>query len=389
MRNEVVFRLREMLISEWEAFHCRTQPFAEAIASANKPGKYRRGKEKGIDKFDYRKLGRFFKNPGNDSFQFSISELRALDRYFTLQQQSLCSVPIFYREKSVLDNLAESGDVTFAIATRFLAVAHTETVSRWDLRAMELLLNKGAFENTNTGIVDIFHHGSEYDDIKKEHWNHIFDERRSSIISFGSPFACHATEKTLAVIFGVAPYIPPVMDRDNMLPLYFVWPGSKNKQYVDTSGFLIERKNIPKLYDKDSGVMQSLCRCDRGLIVGDNWYASDRVGQSYGLFVAQRQSKNCIYSTIIGTFAPNTYTVAQSLAEGKIPGRLPPYDGRYTTQPVLIAVVQASTEERPKDGAKRETRTISSPYQVCHTALWTKDKSGSWYSERRVQSRTR
>jgi len=385
MANDIVFRLGEMLLKEWKAFDSRTQPFAEAIASANKPGRDQRGKKLPIDRFTYRKLRRFLRHPDNEKFQFSISELRALDRYFTLQQKSLCDKTIFYRRKSVLHSLAECDEVTFAVATRYLAAVRTETVSRWDLRALELLLNKGVFKNTKTEVVDIFHHGSDYDGINKEHWNHIFDEPRSSIISFGSPFACHATEKTLADIFGVAPYTPPVMDQSNLLPLYFLWPGlKKDRQNVKASGFLIERKNISKLFDKESAVAQDISPCDRGMIVGDTWYASNRIGQSYGIFIAQRRSRSCIYAAIIGTFAPNTYAVAESLAEGKIALKLPSYDGRLSAQPVLIAVVKTTTKERPRNGANRETRAISTPSEVCDTALWKRGKSGAWEADERV-----
>jgi hypothetical protein len=205
----------------------------------------------------------------------------------------------------------------------------------------------------------------------------MFDERQASVVSFGSPFSCHATEKTLADIFNLEPYKSPLLDRDRLLPLYFVWPGLKNKQNVKNSSFLLERRNISRLYERDSALMQNLTRCDRGIIVGDRWYASERVGQSHGLFVAQRQSGNCIYAAIIGAYGPDTYAVADCLAGGKINASLPPHDGKEA-QPVFIAVVQTRTEERPRDSAKRETRTISSSSRVCESGLWEQVKTGSW-----------
>ena len=308
MTTEIVFRLGEMLEEELKAFHGQVLSFAHAIAIANQPPPDPLGEDVTIDELTYRKLARFLKKPKDDSFKFSISELRALDRYFALQQQSLCTVPIFYRNKGILENLAESNEVTFAVATRFLTATRTETVSRWDLRAMKILFNKGAFEKTKTEVVDIFHHGSNYNEIRQEHWNQIFDERHSSIVSFGSPFTCHATERSLADIFRVKAYTADATDRDQLLPLYFVWPRSKNKGVVNNSAFLIGRRDIPKLFDKESHVVQNLTHCDRGIIVGDRWYASNRVGKSYGLFVAQRRNDTA-YTSI--SSAPTLRTLSR------------------------------------------------------------------------------
>ena len=383
MAQDTIFQLGEMLIKEQAAFHGQVLSFSNAIAAANQP--VNGDPDAKVDKLHYRKLVRFLDDPYNDSFKFTISELRALDKYFTLQQQSLCTVPIFYRNRSLLDALAESSPVTFAVATRYLPAARTETVSRWDLRAMKLLLNRGSFENTDIDVEDIFHLGSNYDDIRKENWNHRFDERKASVVSFGSPFSCHATEKTLAEMFKVEPYGSPVIEHDQRLPIYFAWPGLDNRQKVKNSSFLIAHSNIPRLLNRDPATLKNFPRCDRGMLVGDHWFTSERIGQSHGLFVAQRKTDNCIYAAIIGAFGPDTYAVADCLAGGKINASLPAYDGK-PGQPVFIAVVQTRTEERPKDIDRRETRSIVSS-RVCHSELWQQDPAGHWHSKA-VQNRT-
>ena len=190
MSSEVVFQLGVMLHKELKTYHNQVLSFANAIEAVNKAEHAQNGRSGDADNLVYRKLARFFKNIHGDKFKFSISELRALDCYFTQRQQSLCKVPIFHRSTSALDYLAETNEITFAMATRFVAAARTETVSRWDLRAMKLLFNKGIFENTRTEVVDVFHHAPKFDHdvIRKESWNDIFDKPRSSIVTFGSPF---------------------------------------------------------------------------------------------------------------------------------------------------------------------------------------------------------
>jgi len=376
MAHDIGFRLGEMLATELRSFHGRVQPLAVANTPSGN-GRKRANSKNTVDRFDYRKLKRFLDDPDNDKFQFSISELRALDRYFSLKQQSLCTVPIFYRKTSVLDSLAEISSVAFAVATRFESATRTETVSRWDLRAMEQLLNKGAFEHARTRVLDIFHRGSDYAAIERDRWNDEFDERITSMVSFGSPFACHATERILAEIFGVQPFQSPALDQTKKLPLYFLWPGLKNRQNVRHSSFLLKRSDIAKLYDKESALVKNPPLSSRGIIIGDRWYPSDRIGNSYGLLVAQRQTKDCIYAAIVGAFGPNTLAVAKSLADGEITTPLPPYDRRGAQQ-VLTAIVQARTEERSQDIPERENRVVPTPPALVDTALWKQDEAGLW-----------
>lgn len=152
---------------------------------------------------------------------------------------------------------------------------------------------------------------------------------------------------------------------------------------MKTSRFLIGRRDIPKLFAKDSGVLQNLGKCDRGIVVGDNCYTSEAIGESYGLFIAQRQNEKHIYVTIIGAYGPNTYAVAECLAEGRIIGTLPPYVDQPERPPVLIAVVKTHTAERPRSSARRETRVISSESKVIRTELWELDPGIGWHTNKR------
>jgi len=385
MSNEVVFQLGEMLCKELDSYHGQVLSFYNAIRIVNEAEHVRNGSEGKANRFDYRKLVRYFKNRSDDSFKFSISELRALDCYFTQQQQSLCDLPIFQRSKSALNYLAESSDITFAVATRFVAAARTETISRWDMRAMKLLFNNGIFEDTRTEVEDVFHHAPNFDHdvIRKESWNAIFDKPDSSIVAFGSPFACHATERALALMFGTEPYLAldPEIDRNRRLPLYFAWPKLKDRQNVKTSRFLIGRRDIPKLFAKDSPVVEQFGNCDRGIIVGDNWYASEPIGESYGLFIAQRQNATRVYATIIGAYGPNTYAVSKCLAEERVIGMLPAYSDLPPRQPVLIAVVKTQTAVRTRSSTKRESRVISSS-RVIRTELWELDSNNGWQTDK-------
>lgn len=382
--EDIIFNLGEMLVKENLKFNKHVQSFANAIASANPTTYDAQGREMKPGSLKYRKLAKFLNNPENPGFQFSISELRSLDRYFSMNGQSLCVLPIFYRKKNLLDYIAENSEISFAMATRYTRAVNTETISRWDLRAMKLLFNRGKFERSRTDVLDVFHHGGVVDAIKNEDWNLYFVRRRASIVSFGGPFTCHATERLLAEIFSVKPYTLPQIDPEKRLPLYFSWRLKRDRQGVDRSAFQINRRQIKSLYAEDSPVRKEVEDCNRGLIVGDRWYSTEPIGKSYGLFVAQRQDARRIFGAIVGTYGPDTFAVAECLVESRITGILPPYDGTDGPQTVLIAIVETHTDVRVDKVADRENRVICSPQpRVCEILLCERDDNEVWHYNRK------
>jgi L-rhamnose mutarotase len=384
MSNKSVFRLKDMLVAEGDLLRNKRALY-EAIKNANPACKFDgNGKILSGDYLSYRKLVRFLNLGADEDFTFSISELRALDRFFTLKKKSLCNLPIFYSSKNLLDYFSENNEITFAMSTRYQRMARTEMISRWDLRAMLLVLNKVKSEKIKTEIADIFHHGSNFDEIENEKWTDIFNKRRSSILSYGSPFANHATERILAMAFYVKPYVLHEVNSGKRLPLYFFWPDIRERQGVSSSAFLLGRRETNKLFGKNSQLAQALDGQERAIIVGDRCYASEQVGRSFGLFIAQRRNNaNCIYAAIIGTYGPDTFAVAECLAEENIIGELPLYDGRRKCQPVYIAVVETRIEHnKRKKGVNRETRISSSTPRVLDSSLWKfNEKEEAWQAQ--------
>jgi hypothetical protein len=147
---------------------------------------------------------------------------------------------------------------------------------------------------------------------------------------------------------------------------------------------LLGRRETNKLFGKNSQLAQALDGQERAIIVGDRCYASEQVGRSFGLFIAQRRNNaNCIYAAIIGTYGPDTFAVAECLAEENIIGELPLYDGRRKCQPVYIAVVETRIEHnKRKKGVNRETRISSSTPRVLDSSLWKfNEKEEAWQAQ--------
>ena len=91
----------------------------------------------------------------------------------------------------------------------------------------------------------------------------------------------------------------------------------------------------------------------------------------------------CRNAAIIGTYGPDTFAVAECLAEENIIGELPLYDGRRKCQPVYIAVVETRIEHnKRKKGVNRETRISSSTPRVLDSSLWKfNEKEEAWQAQ--------
>jgi hypothetical protein len=382
MSNEARFRIKEMLEEERRNYPTN-RALANAINAANPPCEDDNGNTVSCDKLEYRKLARILDRGSDADFVFSISELRALDRFFSLRDKSLCDVPIFYRTKNLLEYFFENKKIAFMMATRYQALARTETISRWDLRAMQLLFKKGSFENIKTEIYDVFHHASNFGEIEQEEWVGVFDKRRTSVVSLGSPFACHASERLLADVFAVEAFQSPDTGCGNRLPMYFYWSNQGERQGVAGSALLLDQKGIRVLFGNKSGIAKKVKGVDRAIIVGDRCFVSQQTGRSYGLLIAQRRNPGCIYAAIIGAYGPDTLAVARCLADGNITGELPLFDGRVANQPVFITVVETHIKHRLRDmekvTSKRETRISHPKPVIVESALWECADDGQWH----------
>ena len=218
-----------------------------------------------------------------------ISELKALDDYLS-PQFSLCKQPFFYREGDFLDSFSEESNLSIYVGTRYSRELRTETVSGWDLRAFRNLLRSPELSHLHVEIEDVVNR-ADLARVQKDIWMSGIKKDRYSVFSFGSPFVNHATEVLLANMLGVTSFKKPVIsqgsDSNNLLPFYLIWPRSEERQNIEDCAFLMDMGVAKRLYKEKAADMLN---AHRAIVLADNVYISERMGDNYGLLVAQRQA---------------------------------------------------------------------------------------------------
>lgn len=338
---EPEYWLSQVMYNKLEEYHGHLLALENAIRAANKWGK---------PVMDRRKLKRLC---SGEDVALRASELRELDRFLDAKN-SLCARPILDKPINLLGMYRDIKDVCVLVATKYNDSIRSDTISRNDVRALRALMGASAMKDLRMEIEDIFHHGENERKIKLESWNKRL-KSKFSLISLGSPFICHATERLLAVMFQVPPFKPPAtFDTGLGIPCYLVWPRLGERQYIKNSAFLMDLKTVKSIFP---GKTKNMKDDNRAIVVGQNVYVSKRIGLNHGLLVVQRQPNGKIFVVICGTYGPTTFGMARLISKPPgIPVALPPFKpGKI--QPVVTAVIETTVKQRrPIKKSEKEAR---------------------------------
>lgn len=327
-------------------------------------------KESTVDRRKLRKLC----SDSAASTPLTINELKFLQEFFISRGEiRLRDNMIFSRPKMVLDGFANETNATILLPTRFSEKANVEMSSRWDLRAVEILLAAPELrDERKVSLSGVFHYGAEIRGqqllkaVEKEKWQGIVNGA-NAVISIGCPFVNYATESLLCEMVGVKTRFEP-MPNSAKLPFRFFW---KTQNYMSNSAFAFREEPITGLSDQS---LRELNEIDRGLLVGDDWYPAHRYGDSTNLVVAQFKHGR-LRIVLCGIFAPATLGLAQQLVEGQIPLHISEKKNHLLVATVESRIGESRFEETPTGaGIKRDRRKLES-MRFKEVRIWNTDTS--------------
>lgn len=305
-------------------------------------------------------------DPKNASF--TLVKLVALDLYFRELGHSLKDEPIF-EKRGLLECMVEPRRVTFMMGTKPRDEARTHDVSRWDTLSLAAVLSGGhATANEEGGKLD-----SEIEDVVlrervdqskflSERWYQLLEHDEHSVVAFGSPHACLASEVMLARMFGVEPFSPPSLNFSGQtpFPFYFAWP----KKYWNApfSSFALDWRTL------QNGELRDRLENDKSwaFILDNRPHYVDIQGAEwpmYGIVAAQRRTRKNVWVVLCGITGPATYAAAKLIGglEVELPSPVNGRPGDVVWLPYLASTVDTASELKSdtEDGTRGDTRQVT------------------------------
>ena len=278
-----------------------------------------------------------------ESVSLKLGQLAALDTYFIAKGEG----PLFARQDSLLDIVAESPAVNFFVATKYHPALNTEVVSRWDLRGITRLLR------TQLAPLEL----KIWDVLDPADWSKLKTSAEyEAKIGIGSPIASCASEALLAEMVGVQPEKKCPLDR---LPFFLV--GSEKDTKVK-SAFVRGRSDARKRHPL---ALEGVDATSRALVVEKEIFVQTRE-EDYALLVAQRHPRERqIHVVLCGLTGPSSYELAKTLQQGWPPLRLPELQKNQEHPPILTAVFKMAIDwGTGKQDPPRETRKVTASCPV-------------------------
>ncbi len=319
---------------------------------------------------DRRKLSRIARTSSarDSNVSLSITELAALQTYFVHKRMlRLTENLVFEHPESLLWGFNDATDVTVFLPTRHLPELGIDCASSWDMQAFEQLLRAQQLAETRVGLEDVFHFGAKAsgadlrEKVKSEPWYDMLHGR--SVISVGSAYVNYFTERLLCSMCSVeTPFERPRAGLKDPVPFRFYWPDRKK---MSQSAFDIGRKELETQFAASLGDFDPDAR---GLIVGDDWYPTNKKNLSYDLIVAQRFRGQ--YRVVLSAiYAPASRGIAQLVAGGDVP--ISRSGTHHDTDVVHIAVARTEFRAQPGDeGIPRDRRRLLGTKLVGQPRAW-------------------
>lgn len=292
---------------------------------------------------DRRKLKRL--TTGMD-LSIRLKELVALDAYLGRLGEGLSEKPLFDRP-GILEALGRSGEVLVFYGTYPRESLERTDIIHWDIESLAEVIR------------DINRHGNAtHLEIQKvmnlppgqrsreefERWKRYLRDDGPSLISIGSPRACHASEFMLAEMFGTEPYVVPAGDSKG-LPFQFAWPPQGRRR---RSSFSIGARELRRVAPEFADEMSVEHGKVEVLKIGGEILGADTRKphwNSYGVIAAQRRRAGKIWLVLAGLSGPTTLAAASAvrLVMSNMPE--PKEPGQHS--PVLWCVVEARIKRNP------------------------------------------
>lgn len=344
----VISRLRQVLSRHKEKSTWRQ--ISNAILEAN-------GGEGNVT-VDRRTLPLICSDDEFDQVRLSLAQLIALDKYFVFSDEG----PLFARNRSLVDSIAESSAVAFYVAAKYHKALYSDAVSGFDVRAIMTLLR------TRLGRLDI--RINDISEPKDWHKAKAGSELIANV-AIGSPIANDASDALLSSMLGFG---VTKKTRSERLPFFIV---RRSRERGFTSGFVRTKLHAVRRNATDA---ERITKEERALVIEDRVFVcSDRI--DYALLVAQRNPEGGHVRTVLsGLTGLGTLELARILRGGGPMIELPELRRKEKHPPILAAVYKLTVEgRRSKVKNARESRRIAGSTPI-YGPLFLNHSDGAWRS---------
>jgi hypothetical protein len=307
--------------------------------------------------------------------KLSLVELDNLDRYLHLQR--LPGLKMVFQPKSLSAAIARTGTVRVWLGFKQTwGTADQDgqtTASHWDVRSMNFLFGELYRESdANFGILTNEVPLNENDgssetwlaQLQQSSWCHDLHDhsQRDSLITVGSPKACHATEWVLAKMFGVPGFARnAAVDK---LPFRFEY--SPRLLESHPSAFACEAEELPATAPPRSRRFDIYA-----LVFNNTRHALDfneQCWMEYGVIATQRRAGGQIWTVIAGMSGPTTYVAAKKVVAVN-------YEFGGTTDaegnsPVYCRAVQALVKRHSEPTRPGDNRSVQELDFLGDPVIW-------------------
>lgn len=290
---------------------------------------------------------------------FSFEELEALDQFLVRERGT--GLRAIFRSPGILEMAAAKGKVVFLIGAK--EWEGRTMVSLWDLRSIEQVLG-GVYRSQKAVEIDIrdvplrggatpqvSSQGQGQDLVPLEQ---LIDHVDSpSLVSLGSPRACHASEVLLGRMFCL-PAFQSKPATALQSPFSFLWSYSPDMHPFQSS-FSLTPQQIYQVgwtvdpLDWQTWGLRTVRRDAQNLPCPEirQVRGKGRRWTTYGLIAAQRQPSGQVWIVLAGLSGPETLACAKILNSVSTALK-PPQVGRRA--PVFWAVIESDVEVPEKSG---------------------------------------
>lgn len=340
-----------------------SKTLSEAIANANQ------SLPKRVQTVDRRKLKRISDaadlSPSDHSMSATLTlyELAALDNYF----KPSGGLAAIFEVRDIVSLLAECREVTFYLGAK--PIEDTDFISRWDMQAMEELMQMLArtADGTQIDAQDAFLRDhceprlspDGYESLfNTEPWFQKLTARNSDAdVCLGSPRATNASEIALSRLLGVRPFAPDDVQAQQQLPFQFVWTDEEYQKFPST--FAIRESSLsPNTPRRETRSRSGRSFKISALKVGEDLYEVERVENewdTYGVIALAREETGGVLGVCAGLSGTGTLAAARMLKS--IRRDLLPEDGA-----VLWAAVKARVTRDQQHPGQDGRRLVSQEF---------------------------
>lgn len=256
--------------------------------------------------------------------QLTLSQLVGLDKYF----ESVGEGPLFARNRSLVDEIAESPAAAFFVGAKYHKALYNDAVTAPDLRAVTTLMT------TRLGRLDI---SINVISSTREWRRAMAGSEQIATLGIGSPIANEASDAMLSKMIGFTVTENTRLER---LPFFIV---RKAREKKIGSGFL---RNSLAAVKRNADAANAITKDARALVIEDQVFVSSNQ-IDYALLVAQRDPDSGQVRTVLcGLTGLGTLELARVLQSGKPMIELPELRRNETHPPILAVVYKLSLEGR-------------------------------------------